>query len=321
VESKAIDFARTQALNRAAGETAELTSLGRFDEVKGKFDAAFAVGTNSDPGIKYEDELVDRLKSYDEVEPSIPTGLSRIDEAFEGGLHRKEMGLYIGPPGGGKTAGLINFGKHALIAGYNVVHFSMELRRKRVARRYDMSIAEMTKRELIENKRSAIRRILSNIRGKLTIQHYAASSVNCNTFRAYLTRLRNDGVRIGLIIVDYDDLVNPTKDYGESIGDVKRLYKEFRSLPFEFDCGLWTASQTNKKIFEMQDGEVIGGREMTGSLEGKFGTPDVVISGNQTYEEYKSGVIRMHLAKNREGEGRITEPYRVDYTRMLIKEV
>ncbi len=321
IKDKAISFAKTQAINKAVEEAKELSLLGKFDDVKTLFDNALIVGSNEDNGYKYRNDVVERLASYDEVEPSIPTGMGKIDEALEGGLHRKEMGLIIAPPSGGKTTFLVSIGKHALINGYNVVHYTLELRRKRVARRYDMSIAEMTKEDLRRMKRSAALKIHNDIEGDLIIQDYPASSVNCNILRNHLNRIRNSGLDIGLIIVDYDDLINPTRNYSESIGDVKRLYKELRSLSFEFNCGLWTATQTNKKIFEMQKGEVIGGREATGSLEGKFGTPDVIISGNQTYDEYRSGFIRVHLAKNREGTAKIIETYGIDYRRMLIKEV
>jgi len=325
IESKARTFARTKAVKNAllaiqsqinADQTEDT-----FKNVESQFAKAINVGTGYSTGYSYTDNVVDRFQNYEERDPAIPTGFRSIDNRVEGGLHYKELGMIIGMPGGGKTTALIHMGKNALMNGFNVIHYSLEMRELLVARRYDMSISEMTKDELLQLKRTAAKRIFDKVKGKLLIQEYPACSATTATIRNHISLKIREGFVPHLIIVDYDDLVLPTRQLDESRTNVKRLYRELDGITKEFSVALWTASQTNKKIFEMRDGEVIDMQHATESLEAKGGTPHLILSMNQTFKEYRDGFLRMHMVKNREGEQQLTVNCDIQRNKMLMREI
>jgi len=319
IEERAVVFARNQAVKEAVTNqlSQEYKTEDDFTAALAEINKAFTVGTQVRAGYNYRKELRDRLVSYDTPMPAMPTGMKTIDKALDGGLHFKEMGLIIGTPSGGKTTGLVHMGKMALLNGFSVIHYSLELQRRLVARRYDMSIAGMTKDELRSKKATALIRIKDRAKGELVVHDFFSATVD--TIRTDLLKQADNGFNPDMVLVDYDDLLNSLLRGAKEEAQTEDNYKRMRALTFEFNCGLWTATQTNKKACDMDDDEVLTGKQAYGSMKAKIGTPDIVLSMNQTMREYKAGKVRIHTAKVREGRAKFTEAYKIDFDRMQIE--
>ncbi|MBW2610693.1 MAG: hypothetical protein JRC68_10180 [Deltaproteobacteria bacterium] len=70
----------------------------------------------------------------------IPTGITELDSLLKGGMKKTELLLLIALTGGGKTTGLIHFGKTGMIVGHRVMHYTYEHEENYTLAKYDLSI-------------------------------------------------------------------------------------------------------------------------------------------------------------------------------------
>jgi len=96
----------------------------------------------------------------------------------------------------------------------------------------------------------------------------------------------------------------------------QRISEELRGLAVEYNCLVWTATQTNregKKVKLITDAQL-------GDSYGKIRTADWAVSLNQTEEEYDNGRIRAYVVKARDSKQRYIVPMDVDYTTLRMME-
>lgn len=79
------------------------------------------------------------LKFLDQQSEVIPLGIPELDK-HRIGLTRKELLLYIGPKGTGKTWFCVHAGKQALLQRFKVVHISLEMSEDQIIGRYYQSL-------------------------------------------------------------------------------------------------------------------------------------------------------------------------------------
>ena len=87
---------------------------------------------------------------------------------------------------------------------------------------------------------------VEELEGQLVVKEYPTKSASTNTIKTHLDKLRRRGTDIGLIIVDYGDLLRPKVINREKRIELESIYEELRAIAQEFKCPVWTASQTNR---------------------------------------------------------------------------
>ena len=78
----------------------------------------------------------------------LSTGISELDEQIGGGIFRRELNVWMGPPKSGKTAALIHLSKIALFMRKNTLYVSLEMSEEKIARRFDQTFTGRTREEL-----------------------------------------------------------------------------------------------------------------------------------------------------------------------------
>ena len=107
-----------------------------YDGIKDIMTDALNAGKLEDLGHDYYRDVDDRLKL--ELRRAIPTSLKALNEHLKGGgVGPGEIGFFMAFTGVGKTRNLINVGHEAIMAGYNVVHYTLELSEVVVGNMYD----------------------------------------------------------------------------------------------------------------------------------------------------------------------------------------
>jgi hypothetical protein len=145
----------------------------------------------------------------------------------------------------GKSMALVHLGAQALLAGLQVVHYTLELADTVVASRYDSCLTGIPLTEL-QSSKDDIEELLKNLKGKLIVKEYPTKSASSATIKNHLKRIVSMGQKVDMIIVDYGDLLAPTVRYKEKRTELESIYEELRALAMEFVCPIWTASQTNR---------------------------------------------------------------------------
>jgi len=325
IKDSVVKFGKDAAMRHAILESVDHLQKGDFETINDLITKALRVGDDlTDLGVDFFEEAEERMKLYAQGTDGtrrIPTGLSGMDKVLKGGLGDGELGVVIAPPNRGKSFALINIGSGAVMEGYNVVHYTLEMPEKQVARRYDNRLVKRDTDYMKENPDKtliALQNIYKHHKGKLIIKKYKTNECSVDTIRSHLTRLKMEkGFTPDVIIVDYGDLLQPRRSYSDKRFELESIYLDLRDLGAEFNCPVWTASQANRGAL---DKKTITIGDLAEAFN-KANIADFMVALCQTTEEKRDGIMRWHIAKYRDGEANITLDGDIDYPTAMMTAI
>ena len=191
---------------------------------------------------------------------------------------------------------LVHLGAQAIMAGKTVIHYTLELQDTVVASRYDSCITGFPLSDLMSFKEE-IYESVKGVEGSLIVKEYPTKSASTNTIRSHLSKLKKRGQLPGMIIVDYADLLRPVVIRKEKRAELESIYEELRALSTEFECPIWTASQTNRSGL---NAEVITMEQISEAFNKCF-VADFIMSVSRTVEDKQNNTGKIFIAKNRNG--------------------
>lgn len=305
VKDKFFEFCKNQKFKKAILDSADLIKSGDYDRIKVLIDDAVSSGNRSaDIGFIFKDEA---SKSLDiQRDGIVTTGWDVVDDLMGGGLAQGELGVIIAPPGIGKSWGLIKLGLAAMKAGKTVLHYTLELSEKYVAKRYITCLLG----EKEGDKEELVKKALNALSGDLIIKNYPTKTESCTTFKAHVNQLNAMGRKPDLIVVDYGDLVKPVgKSYGDSYSDLGNVFTELRGTAGELQVPVWTATQSGRDSI---DEEIIRADKVSESFA-KIMIADFIMSLSRKDTDKLANTGRWHIIKNRFGPDGMTFPSSIDY--------
>ena len=312
VKTNAIEFCKKQRLKEAMLKSVELLKKSSFEEIRKVVDEALKLGNNPDVGYMYEEQFEERyeIKARDVVS----TGWKIIDDMTRGGLGAGELGVVIAPTGAGKTHMLCHLGAAAVKEGKTVVHYSLELDDKTIGRRYDAAITGIPLDSLFSKKDVVFQKI-KDVNGSLIIKEYPTKSASPETLRNHLNKLKERGIKPGMIIVDYGDLLRPNLVRKEKREELETIYEELRAIAKENSCPCYTASQTNRGGL---NAEVITMESISEAFSKCF-VADFIFTVSRTIDDKRTNTGRIFVAKNRFGMDGVICPIFMDTSSVSIK--
>lgn len=312
VKDTALDFCKKQKLKEAILKSIKLIKSSSFDEIKCEIDTALKLGSNNDFGHDYIKDFEARF--VPKFRHPVSTGWNEIDSICRGGHGKGELGVVIAPTGAGKSMALVHLGAQAVKAGKTVIHYTLELQDTVVASRYDSCLTGIPLSNLLGHKEDVLD-MVKDIKGNLIVKEYPTKSATVNVLRTHLSKLVNRGTDIGMIIVDYGDLLKPTRQRNEKRIELESIYEELRGLAQEFGCPVWTASQTNRSGL---NAEVITMESISEAFNKCF-VADLIFSISRTVEDKNTNTGRVYVAKNRNGPDGLVFPIFMDTSNVKIK--
>lgn len=312
IKETSLEFCKKQKLKEAIIKSIKLLGTSSFEQIKTLIDNALKLGSDNNFGYDYLKDFEERfVKKH---RNTVTTGWESLDEMTEGGLGKSELGVVVAPTGAGKSMVLVHFGAQALLQGKTVVHYTLELQDTVVARRYDSCITGVDINDLFENKEKVLETV-KNIEGKLIVKEYPTKTASTNTLKAHLDKLVMRGEEIGMIIVDYGDLLRPARMRDEKRIELESIYEELRSLAQTFECPVWTASQTNRTGL---NAEIVTMESISEAFNKCF-VADLIVSLSRTVQDKNSNSGRLFVAKNRNGYDGIVLPVFMNTSNVKIK--
>jgi replicative DNA helicase len=298
IKDSSIDFCRKQVLKGAMMKSVKLIKSSSFDEIQKVIEEALKLGTDNNFGHDFLKDFEDRytITSRDPVS----TGFERIDDICKGGLGKSELGVVIAPTGAGKSMVLVHLGSEALKQGKTVVHYTLELQDTVVGNRYDSCISGVHLGDLFASKNEVLTKI-KDIPGQLIIKEYPTKSASTETIKQHIERLRKRGIEPDMVIVDYADLLRPTRSSAEKRFDLENTYEELRAIAQIYKCPVWTASQTNRSGL---NAEVITMEAISEAFNKCF-VADFICSLSRTVQDKQANKGRVFIAKNKVRERRV----------------
>ena len=184
--------------------------------------------------------------------PPISTGIASIDHAIVG-FRPKKMYVIAARPGMGKTALSTGFRRSVIAQGYVVCEFNLEMGEEELGERELAYLADINSRKITAAKgltEDEVERILS-LKGTVPRDYWWVwDSVFTlpgiiEQCRAARRRADAEGKKIGLIIIDYLQLIGDVGSEGrqQSVSAISRAVK---LLSKELDCAIVALSQLNR---------------------------------------------------------------------------
>ena len=289
-------FCKNQQLKAALLESVDLLKTGDFEAIQGRIKAAMEAGADKNVGHEYNLDIESRYREENRV--VVPTPWPVFNDLLQGGLGNGDLGLIFGNPGGGKSWTLVALGAYAVKAGYNVLHYTLELGEGYVGKRYDACLTDIDVSELNDKKHlKEVTETVTNLPGKLVIKEYPPGRATIDTVRAHITKVKTLGVEPDLVIIDYADLLGNKNSKRERKDNIDDIYLNTKGLARELDIPIWTVSQVNRAGAK---DDIIEGDKAAGSYD-KIMITDFALSLSRKKEDKVNGTGRFHLIKNRYG--------------------
>ena len=312
IKEASLDFCRKQNLKEAMLKSVNLLQNCSFDEISKTINDALKLGSENNFGYDYVADFEKRF--VPKHRNPVSTGWSDMDNLCGGGLGKSELGVVIAPTGAGKSMVLVHLGTEAIKDGKTVIHYTLELQDTVIANRYDSCLTGYPLSDIINFKEEVYDEVKS-LPGSLIIKEYPTKSASTNTIRAHLSRLVKRGIKPGMIVVDYADLLKPVQARKEKRNELESIYEELRSLSTEFSCPIWTASQTNRSGL---NAEVITMEQISEAFNKCF-VADFIFSVSRTIEDKQKNLGKIFIAKNRNGPDGMIYPILMDTSNVKIR--
>jgi len=312
IKDTSLDFCKKQNLKSAMVKSIGLLQSSSFDEISQVINDSLKLGMDNDEGYDYKRDFEERFKPRFRNPSS--TGWDLIDDICKGGLGQKELGVVIAPTGAGKSMALVHLGAQALKEGKTVVHYTLELQDTVVASRYDSCLTKIPLQSLPSFKEKIYEEV-QNIEGKLIVKEYPTKTASTQTVRNHLEKLRMRDINVDMIIIDYGDLLRPVRYLKEKRNELESIYEDLRGIASEYECPVWTASQTNRSGL---NAEVITMESISEAFNKCF-VSDFIFSISRTIDDKAVNGGRLFVAKNRNGPDGLVFPLFMDTSNVCIK--
>ena len=266
-------FAKRKKMKDAIYDSVALLQDNNFDEINNVIQDALKFNLDTDLGYDLYDVDARYQAMADQHQEQVSTGYKKLDAILHGGWSKKELHCVMGPPGIGKSIFLCNWGYHALINGYNVVHYSFEMSEERVSMRYDAISSQVAQSKLKEN-REKIKEIYEKIRSlskaHLRIKEFPTGGASVTDITAHLEQLKTlENFEPDLIVVDYGDIMKSTRKTFSAYEEQGWIFRELRGLAIRRNVAVITGTQAKRDALNSEGGtkESIGMDQVADSME------------------------------------------------------
>ncbi|AUN94066.1 replicative DNA helicase [Pseudazoarcus pumilus] len=202
-------------------------------------------------------KVADRVQElYDRDNPNdvtgVPTGLIDLDEKTSG-LQPSDMIIVAGRPAMGKTSFALNIAEHVAVdCGLPVGIFSMEMPGTQLATRFISSIGRIDQTKLRTGRLSDEDwQRLTAAMGRLyeaPIFIDETPGLNPIDLRARARRLARKCGKLGLIVVDYLQLMTGIRDNDNRASELSDISRSVKSLAKELNVPIIALSQLNRSL-------------------------------------------------------------------------
>lgn len=259
----------------------------------------------------------------------VETGFSSIDKVTHG-WHNSDMIIIGGRPAMGKTALVVSFAENMAKLGKKVLMCSLEMSREQLCMRLMSMNSGINHEDLISGNMTIEKwKLLEDAIAKfkdMGIYIDDESGINEISFKNKVKRYKKEH-NIDIVIVDYLQLMNSSKDFGSKTNNVGHVSTSIKTIAKEFNVPIIVLSQLSREAAKRQGGDMkptltdlrdSGNIEQDADVVGFIHRPQYY--GIQITEdgEPTEGLGQFLIEKNRHGRCEIVnlkwEPERVRFT-------
>jgi hypothetical protein len=236
---------------------------------------------------------------------TMSTGFKSIDILNGGGLAKGELGLIIALSGSGKTMMLTNLATNYTKLGRNVLFIELEELENRMILKFEQSMLRQNRSDIVtgsilnETHFEKMQDFYKNNRdrfGNLFFARYSPRTITPSKVEQLIADVKlRQGIDVDVVIIDYPELLRNPHSTGNESEDGGHLFEEMRRIAQDYNVAMWTASQMNRTAY---NAPIRTAEHMEGSHR-KKNACELILTVNQTKEEYNEGFIRLYVDKVR----------------------
>ncbi|MBU3658198.1 MAG: replicative DNA helicase, partial [Rhodocyclaceae bacterium] len=255
------DEIATDALNPLGRDAKEL-----LDTAEQKVFAIAEMGAKTQQGFVHINPLltqvVERIQElHDRDDPSeitgVPTGFADLDR-MTSGLQPGDLIIIAGRPSMGKTAMALNIAEYVAVdVGLPVAVFSMEMGGTQLAMRLLASIGRLDSHRvrtgrLTDDEWSRLTYALGKLH-EAPMHIDETGGMNPTDLRGRARRLKRQVGKLGLIVIDYIQLMGTTRQGENRATEVSEISRSLKALARELEVPIIALSQLSRKVEERTD--------------------------------------------------------------------
>lgn len=328
VVEEEIEKQRVLSLLDQAVSLVKGNDISEASEILASFQKSQSLSARQVPVVDYWsdwDERTERRKKVkDEGGLRVGFGVEGIDECFKGGLKAGEVGIVVGHTGRGKSVMSQNLAVRSAQQGALTLYVPTEMSCESVADRLDSRILGVPLKELTEGTLSEEDLRLMRERRERLGKMYAQNlkvwavpplTVSPTDLERTIDRLEQDTERrVETLIVDSPDhLISASKhEYRLQMADI---YWNMKRIAESRKVALWVTTQAPKEFkYKLLTAEAVA------DSYDKARIADVIVTLNQSVVEEGAEILRLHVAKNRNGQSGRIVPLKLDFGMMRYRE-
>lgn len=209
-------------------------------------------------------------------------------------------------------------------AGLNVVQIFFEDNPKVIQRKHltcwHNSLIDLEPISIndLKNHKDTIKRIADEEKikpGKIKLKKFPSDGTTIPKVKQYLRKLIASGFRVDMVLLDYIDCIQPSKQYNDQNVAEGAIMRQFETMLNELNLIGWAAVQGNRQSINAQvvDSTMMGGSIKRGQI-GHF-----VLSIAKTLPQKENGTANLAILKSRFGQdGIIFEDCIFDNSRLIV---
>lgn len=313
VVDETVKFCKQQAMRNAILNSVDLLKREEYDKIYSVVQKALTAGSAKDVGHTYVESTLGRTTTQ---RNPIATGFDMLDgEYMAGGLSEGEIGIFLGGTGAGKSFLLAQIAYAAFKQGLTSVIYSFELAEVPFALRLDSKFSQIPLTTLLldtkGNHRKEVmesieleRKRATKISGRepeVVIKEYPTRGATLPMMKNHLLQLKAKDIVPDVIIVDYADLIRPTRHYKEKRYELQDTVEQLRGWAREESVPLWTASQTNRDGWDT----AVVKLSTISEAASKAMVADFVLAIGRDENLIRNDMACYYIAKNRLGRDKI----------------
>ncbi|MFW6272635.1 MAG: DnaB-like helicase C-terminal domain-containing protein [bacterium] len=284
------------------------------------FDNEIGLDLFSDVGMETMYEHLHTVNSF------VPTGIERLDDELNGGVHRQSVTVFLAESNMGKTLIKTAIAANMILQNKKVTYITFELSQEYIGERILKNIFDLSGNDLKklskEEFQEYYKKLCKKMKNLLIIKKYPAGTANANHLKRLLKDLETKKkFKTDIIFLDYLGIFAASKVSKTANSNDKGIAKcqELEALSDEFNLPIVTSAQANRSGYGSSSLDPTNIADAIGI----FTETDVVIAVTQTEEqrELNPPLFTWQLLKNRFGINKNSFSVGVIYEHMRLINV
>lgn len=307
-------------------DTFDLDNFEQYEEYSKKVDAILAKSKpkqEEEPLFLIKDVATRQFRRQSDPD-AIPCPFRQLNELTNaGGYPRGSVIVLLDKPKAKKTFFLVNIARGYLRMKKSVLYIDTENGKEQIMDRVIQSSINKTKKELysgeFDDLESKHLRKLSRFGVEMIIDRVPAMVTDCNYIRDLIVKLRNSGINISVVMIDYAAKLASIARDREDFERISNVYVDIQNLAddMKLDC-IWTANHITREGAKHRETRYEE-NDISGAIS-IIRNAQCIMGLNATAQEEADNIQRLEIVVQRDGLPHGRALFKVDVERQRAVE-